>query len=291
MRFLAFTASTVLASLAPTLAAAHEAGAPFSGAILDPLVLHHAHIENEQRLNLTATRTGAGSGLRRVSFGAELELSWAAPSYDFGVEAFLPFSNLPDSGAGRVSGVGDIALRPIKFSPWMSRETVLTFATELVLPTGSTERGLGEGYVAVGELLFVDLALGNWFLGINAGVIGNVNGRLAPRVEYGAAASYSFIEETRAGGIAPAVPRQPVVVSASLEVLAESALGGREAGRSPISVLPGLSLWWPASGMQLRAGVERPVYGAPDDWAFMLQMGNHRRWNALFADADAAVHR
>ena len=30
------------------VARAHEPGAPFSGAILDPLELHHAHIENDE---------------------------------------------------------------------------------------------------------------------------------------------------------------------------------------------------------------------------------------------------
>jgi hypothetical protein len=39
---------------APHLLGAHEEGAPFSGAILDPVLLHHAHIENEQRLKLFA---------------------------------------------------------------------------------------------------------------------------------------------------------------------------------------------------------------------------------------------
>ena len=30
---------------------AHEEGAPFSAAIIDPLIVHHAHLEDEQRLN------------------------------------------------------------------------------------------------------------------------------------------------------------------------------------------------------------------------------------------------
>lgn len=171
MRALASTASIVVASLAPSFAAAHEAGAPFSGAILDPLVLHHAHIENEQRLNLTAARTGAGSGFRGASFGAKLELSSAAPSYDFRVEAFSPFSNLPDSGAGRVSGVGDIALRPIKFSP---RET-------------STERGLGEGYVAVG----------------GAPLRRSRAGQLVPRHQRGSDRSRRWTPSRRASNTAP----------------------------------------------------------------------------------------
>ena len=29
----------------------HEEGAPFSGAIPEPIIVHHAHIEDEQRLN------------------------------------------------------------------------------------------------------------------------------------------------------------------------------------------------------------------------------------------------
>lgn len=31
---------------------AHEEGAPFSGAIIEPLEVHHAHIEDEQKFNL-----------------------------------------------------------------------------------------------------------------------------------------------------------------------------------------------------------------------------------------------
>ena len=31
----------------------HQEGAPFSGAIIDPLAAHHAYIENEQRINFS----------------------------------------------------------------------------------------------------------------------------------------------------------------------------------------------------------------------------------------------
>lgn len=30
----------------------HNEGAPFSAAVIDPLIVHHAHLEDEQRLNL-----------------------------------------------------------------------------------------------------------------------------------------------------------------------------------------------------------------------------------------------
>lgn len=47
--------------------AAHEAGAPFSEAIIERLVLHHAHIENEQRMNLSLLRRLKGFAGRRRS--------------------------------------------------------------------------------------------------------------------------------------------------------------------------------------------------------------------------------
>lgn len=56
-----------LAALAGPLGA-HETGAPFSGAIIDPLVLHHAHIEDEQRINFFALRGVAGFSELASSF-------------------------------------------------------------------------------------------------------------------------------------------------------------------------------------------------------------------------------
>lgn len=46
-----FANVSLLLSLLTYEALAHEPGAPFSDAIVDPLVLHHAHIENEERIN------------------------------------------------------------------------------------------------------------------------------------------------------------------------------------------------------------------------------------------------
>ena len=47
--FLAAALVLQISGLTASRVYAHEAGAPFSGAIIDPFSLHHAHIENEQR--------------------------------------------------------------------------------------------------------------------------------------------------------------------------------------------------------------------------------------------------
>jgi hypothetical protein len=89
---------------------AHEAGAPFSGAIIDPLTLHHAHIENEQRLNLFALRKVDGlNNPKRNAFESELELGWSNDKFNFGMEAFVPYRNIPSAdGQSREIGIGDI---------------------------------------------------------------------------------------------------------------------------------------------------------------------------------------
>ncbi len=150
----------VLASSAASLA--HEADAPFSGAIHDPLELHHAHIENEQRLNTAAVRMPpSADGVRRFGFQSELEMAWSDPTFRFGFEVFVPFMNVPTpAGDRRATGVGDIELRPIKLALWMEREFVVSIATGVLLPTGSRERGLGNGNTAVAEYLLVDRAIG-----------------------------------------------------------------------------------------------------------------------------------
>jgi hypothetical protein len=75
-------------------AEAHEAGAPFSGAFPEPILLHHAHIEDEQRINMTGFenfRTGRGE---ETALSAEMELAFTwSEDFRLGSEIFIPFSN------------------------------------------------------------------------------------------------------------------------------------------------------------------------------------------------------
>lgn len=85
----------VAALLFTALAHAHEEGAPFSGSILDPIILHHVHIENEQRLNFFALNgVPDASGIKHTGYVSEFELAYGSPNYKYGFELFLPIENM-----------------------------------------------------------------------------------------------------------------------------------------------------------------------------------------------------
>lgn len=271
-----------LAVLAGPLGA-HEEGAPFSGAIIEPLVLHHAHIENEQRLNFSVLRGLEGfEGRRRNGLDAALELGWSNSRFDFGMEAFIPFSRRPGpEGAGNEAGLGDIELRPFKYALVNRPDLILTTATALTLPTGDQRRGLGSGNTVVAQHLFLDKAIGNWYAGLNLGIDTRVGGESGTGIEYGAVFAYSFIRGTPAGGLAATRPAQASVLSLSLELVREKRLTGEDREEKSSSLVPGIVLWRPKSGWQARAGISVPRSGAREaDRTFLFQISNHLDWEA-----------
>lgn len=270
---------------------AHEAGAPYSGAIIDPLALHHAHIENEQRINFFVLRGVAGPlGEKRTAYESELELAWSNAEFDLGAELFIPLLRMPSSTPGENErGIGDIEIRPIKYSFVNRPQFVMSMATAIGLPTGDEDKGLGSGNTTLTQFLFIDKALGNWFAGLNLGADARVAGDNGWGVEYGIALSYSFIEGTARTGLASPLPAQSVVISPSLELVGEKRYDGPDDGERSISLIPGLTAWWPRSGWQLHAGVSLPQSGEREsDRAFLLQLGNHLNWKAWLDGSRAA---
>jgi len=274
-------ASLVLAA-APV--AAHEEGAPFSGAIIDPLLLHHAHIENEQRINLLALRGVQGSGsARRHGAEAELEFGWSNDKFNFGAEAFLPLRSTP-AAEGRETGIGDLEVRPIKYAFVNRPDLVVSTATALTLPTGDRSRGLGSGNATLAQYLFLDKAFGNLYAGLNAGWDKRVRGESGTGAEYGAVIAYSFIRGVPFAGVAAPQPGQRVVTSVSVELLHSRRLTGEDAGERTTNLVPGVHWWWPKSGWQVRAGVSIPRSEAREaDRIFLLQVGNHVNWEHWLA--------
>ena len=261
---------------------AHEAGAPFSGAIVDPLALHHAHIEAEQRINFFATRvpaTSSNSGGR--SYESELEVGWSNAVFNFGVEAFVPVVSVPSpNGQGREVGIGDMEVRPIKWAFINRPDLVVSTATGVGLPTGNRSRGLGDGNTTLTQYLFLDRALGNWYLGVNLAAEARIRGESGGKLNYGAVVAYSFIGGTPLGGLAAPVPTQSLVVSPSVEFQGSDRLGRGTAGdKNQTSVLPGLTLWWPRSGWQVHAGISIPLSNFSSvHYVVLLQLGNHFSW-------------
>ncbi len=261
------------------IAAAHEEGADFSGAIIEPLRVHHAHIEDEQRLNL-----GGVSGLRtdsgkRGAFASSIELAaaWDA-EFRFGSEIFIPFSNTGNDSNN--FEIGDIEFWPIKYAFINRPETILTGVLSFVLPTGSESRGLGTGNTGIGGLLFFDQAYKNWFFGFNGEIEGTIAGEREAEAELAVVVSYSFIRGTQQK--AATVPSQPFVPALSLELISEFGLQGDESGETRVSAIPGIHFWHPDSGWAVRVGVEVPVTSNREsDFTVLLQIGTHFDWSKM----------
>lgn len=260
-------------------AAAHQEGANFSGAIIEPLRVHHAHIEDEQRLNL-----GGVGGLRtengkRGAFDSSIELAAAWDSdFRFGSEISIPFSNTGNDSDD--FELGDIELWPIKVAIVNRPETIFTGVLSIVLPTGRESRGFGTGETVLGGLLFFDQAYKNWFFGLNGEIEGSVTGPRETEAELAAVISYSFIQGTTE--MAPTVPNQRFVPALSLELVSNFGLQGEEDGEKSLSVIPGVHLWHPSSGWAVRVGVDVPVTSDPDrDFTVLLQIGRHFDWSKV----------
>jgi len=262
-------------------AGAHEAGAPFSGAIPEPIVLHHAHIEDEQKLNLVGLKDVRRNKKKGAALSGSLELAatWL-DDFRLGSEIFIPFSNT--GSVNNQIGLGDIEIQPIKYAVLNRPETIVTGGLSLTLPTGNESQGLGGKQTTLGGLLFFDKAYRNWYFGINAEYAASVFGPTFSEFEFAAALAYSFIRETGQGS-APARPNQPLVLTLMLELVSGFMLTGSEAGQNSITMLPGYQLWHLKSNWKLRMGVGFPLQADKEhDVAGHLQVGKNFDWGKLF---------
>ena len=256
---------------------AHEEGAPFSAAIIDPLIVHHAHLEDEQRLNFFFSKGfRRADGRKQFTFMNEYEVA-VAKDFTWGAEMFIPFST---GGIGRDYGVGDLEIQPLKWAFINQPETIMTAVLSFTLPTGSKKHGLGEGNTVFAPHLFFDHGFGNWFVGLNLVPNVNIGGSQGLSFEYAGVLSYSFIWETER--VAPTVPKQNWVWIPSLEIIGESVFRGEERGKTFISLLPGMTVWHTRSGWQFHTGVQIPTSSRREDnLRVLLQIGNHFDWTSI----------
>jgi hypothetical protein len=262
-------------------AGAHEVGTPFSGAFPEPILLHHAHIEDEQRINYSGFDNFRTERGEETAWSAEMELAFTwLDNFRLGSEIFIPFSNTGVSNDKY--GIGDLEIQPIKYAFVNLPETVLTGALSLRLPTGSESRGLGEDQTAIGGKLFLDQAYRNWYVGFNTEYEASVSGPTSSELEFAGAVTYSFIDET-GNGVAPAMPHQTLVPTVMLELVSESVLTGDEKGEDIITLAPGLQLWHPESNWKVRLGIGFPLTSdRENDFAVYFQFGNHFDWGLDF---------
>jgi len=257
----------------------HEEGTPFSGAISEPIRVHHAHIEDEQSFKFSFIddfRKEEGDK-GRSAFESSLELATAwNDDFDLGSEILIPFSNTGNDD--NRYALGDIELWPIKYAFINQPERILTGVLSIGLPTGDKTHGFGEGQTKLGALFFLDQSWRNWFFGANAEFESVVSGPTETEVEFAFALTYSFIEET-GDEIAPSKPKQSIVPVLSLELISENILSGLEKKNDLVTILPGVHLWSPASGWQASLGVEVPISSYRNyDIKIHFTLRNHFDW-------------
>jgi len=260
-------------------AQAHQEGAEFSGAIIDSLTVHHAHIEDEQRLNFSFLKDLDGANEKKRIFSTSLELAadWSGESR-WGSELLIPLSNEGADGYGLM----DIEIWPIKYAFLNEPETILTGVLSTTLPTGDKSRGLGGENTSMGAFLFLDHAYRNWFLGLNTEIETVVSGKKQTTFEFASVLAYSFIKNT-GNSKAASNPSQKLVPAILLEFVSESVLSGSEEGETSLSINPGLSFWFPSSGWSFRVGAEIPInQDNSQEFSVLFSLGNHINWGDLF---------
>ncbi len=262
----------------------HEEGTPFSGAISEPIRVHHAHIEDEQSFNFSFYDDfqKEEDSNKRFAFESSLELATAwNKKFDLGSEILIPFSDTGNDD--NRYALGDIEVWPIKYAFINQAETVFTGAMSIGLPTGNKTRGFGEEQTKLGALLFLDQSWRNWFFGANAEFESVVSGPTESEVELAFALSYSFIEET-GEGIAPSKPKQSLVPVLSLELISENVLSGLEKENDLLTILPSIQLWSPKSGWQASLGGEVPLSSYKNnDFKIHFKLRNHFNWAKLLS--------
>ncbi len=263
----AFSAAVPVLFLAAGTAHPHGDHLVQSPSIIDPLITHHAVLEDELKLNLFGSRYAAGN---LTGGAASLELAYAFSDL-VGIEAFVPFGITDTAGTLR-AGLGDIEVQVPKISFVREYGFVMTAYAALVFPTGSAGSGLHEGEWVVAPHLLTDLALGPIGLQMNGAVEVTTGGEVVAELRLSTA--YTMVL-----GAANDVLLSPLV-----ELETEIAVSRSEP--VGIALVPGVKLavggWHVGFGIAVPLGREREA-----DFEVMLQVGYHVIWNRLFAEGSA----
>ncbi len=258
--------------LTPMSAFAHGGHTKQPPGIIDPLITHHAILEDELKLNYF------GSRFEKTGFSAHtgsLELAYAFTDL-LGVEVFVPFGIT--SRAGVVGGgIGDLELLLPKISFLRRQGFVMTTYVATRIPTGDEASGLGEPTWTFAPHVLMDIGIDNLGIQSNAAVEFETDGAITWQGNLSLA--YSFVLNEQDG----------VLLSPLVEASVEAPVRGEKAGKALAALTPGLKFAW--NGWHLGAGVNLPVTTAREsDFLVMVQVGYHVRWEKLFSVSAAAPH-
>lgn len=249
---------------APGNAFAHGGHTPQPPGIIDPLITHHAVLEDELKLNYFGSRLGEEN---LTAHTGTLEIAYAITDL-IGFELFVPFGMTIVESETR-GGLGDLDILFPKISFVRERGVVMTTDVAVRAPTGDESAGLGEPGWTFAPHLLTDLGLGNFGLQVNVATEFETDGAIALEGNHSLAHSFVLDEDAR------------VVMSPLVETNVEAPVRGEEAGEVVGALTPGLKLG--IGGWHIGLGVQLPVTEHREfDYRGLVQVGYHVTWEDVF---------
>ena len=233
--------------------------------IIDPLVTHHAILEDELKFNYFNVRNDDENLTANLS---SLEIAFAFSDL-IGFEVFLPFGFVEIDGI-KSSGFGDIETFIPKISFIRKYGFIMTTYVAVRIPTGNENADLGEPGWGFAPHLLMDYGKGNFGLQVNAAAEFETEGDIA--LEGNLSLAYSFIVKEN--------NNNKFTLTPLLEFALESPLKGEEL-KSVVNIIPGIKV--ALGGWHLGLGAELPVTNEKEfDYRATIQLGYHVKWETLF---------
>jgi hypothetical protein len=243
----------------------HSAHRSQSIAIIDPLLTHHAVLEDELKINYFRVSNEDESS---YTHWATLELG-AALSDLVGGEVYLPLGFADVSGR-KSKGLGDIETIFPKISFVRRYGFVMTSYVVIRAPTGKESAGLGEPGWGFAPHILMDYGRGKFGIQANAALEFETEGH--KNIEGNISFAYSFVFHK--------AEERKLVMSPLLELAVESQINGPD--NAPIAtVTPGIKI--ASYGWHLGLGVNLPLTKEKElDYMATVQIGYHVSWNDIF---------
>ncbi|MCH7948788.1 MAG: transporter [candidate division Zixibacteria bacterium] len=233
--------------------------------IIDPLVTHHAILEDELKFNYFNLKNDNENLKANLS---SLEIAFAFTDL-IGFEIFLPFGSVEIDGI-RYSGFGDIETFIPKISFIRKYGFVKTTYIAVRIPTGDEKADLGEPGWGFAPHLLMDYGKGGFGLQVNAAAEFETEGDIALEGNVSFAYSIMLKEDNN----------NKLMLSPLLEFALESPLKGEEL-KSVLNIIPGIKI--ALNGWHLGLGAALPVTSAKEfDYLATMQLGYHVKWENLF---------
>lgn len=150
----------IILAILPRQVLGHGGHEPQPIGIVDPLVTHHAILEDELKLNYFNIRNDDENSITHLG---SLEMAYAFTNL-LGVELFIPFGLSSVNGGSFGSGLGDMELLIPKISLIRNYGFVMTTHVAIRMPTASGEANLGKDGYTFAPHLFVRLGYREFWL-------------------------------------------------------------------------------------------------------------------------------